>query len=130
MSSDTRHILVVEDDPDVRDVMRVMIEEDGFRVSVVGDVASAREVLDRGGVLLIVSDEGLKRDSGLTVAEEARGRRMPVIVMTGNLERQQEFRDRGFDFMPKPFKLDELHRRIEQTIGRNEPRRAAPQLQA
>jgi DNA-binding response OmpR family regulator len=90
-------------------------------VSVASDMTSAREVLDRGGVVLMVSDEILRREPGLTGPEEARARKMPIIVMTASLEKQNDLRQQGVDFMPKPFKISELHRRIDELIGRNEP---------
>jgi DNA-binding response OmpR family regulator len=113
-----RHILVIEDDPGVQDVLRDILEEDGFRVSVVADVASAREVLNCGDVVLIISDDALRQDNGLTITQEAFRRSTPRILMTASPDRQNEMREAGFDFMAKPFRLAELRRRIGVAIGR------------
>jgi DNA-binding response OmpR family regulator len=116
-----RHVLVIEDDPGVQEFVRMLFEEEGFRVSVASNMASAREVLDRGGVVLMVSDEILPREPGLTGPEEASARKKPLLVITGNNDAQIELRERGIEFLPKPFKIAELHRRIDELIGRNEP---------
>jgi len=116
-----RHILVIEDDPGVQDVLREMFEDEGFRVYVASDMTSAREVLERGGVVLMVSDEIQLRVPGLTGPEEASARKTPLIVMTASSDTQAELRERGIDFMPKPFRIAELHRRLDDLIGLNEP---------
>jgi DNA-binding response OmpR family regulator len=114
-----RHILVIEDDPGVQDVLRAILEEEGFRVSIAADLADARGILDRSSVVLIISDDALRQDNGLTIAEEAFRRNTPRILMTASPDRQNEMREAGFDFMAKPFKLAELRRRIDRVIGKD-----------
>jgi DNA-binding response OmpR family regulator len=96
-----------------------MLEDEGFRVSAVGDVATACDILNQGDVALIISDEGLPQNNDPTMAQEAFMRMTPRIAISGSPDHQQALRAAGLDFMPKPFKLAELRRRINEMIGKD-----------
>ena len=61
-------ILVVDDDPEIRHLLRVSLERENYAVSEANDASSARSRLDRGGIDLITLDLALGADDGLTFA--------------------------------------------------------------
>ena len=64
-------ILVVDDDPEIRHLLRTCFEREGYVVSEAWDAVGARTVLERGGVGLVTLDLTLGRDDGLTLARDS-----------------------------------------------------------
>jgi two-component system, OmpR family, phosphate regulon response regulator PhoB len=79
-------ILVVEDDPQVRDLVRITLECAGYRVEAACDVAEALDSLERGLPDLIVLDLMLPEVSGIQFAEQLRESalqpRVPILVLS------------------------------------------------
>lgn len=83
--------MVVDDDDDVRDTMRELLEGEGYRVETAGDGRDALDLLEsieRPGVILL--DLSMPRMGGQEFLEEARKRhpelrRVPVVVVSGHL---------------------------------------------
>lgn len=116
-------VLVVEDDPDAREMMSIALSGYGAVVETAGSVAEARRAFDRALPDLVVSDIGLPGENGYVLARElheraARGGvRVPAVALTGyaGLEDRRRASDAGFDrHMPKPVDLDELARVVTQ----------------
>lgn len=124
------HLLVVDDDPRLRDLLRRFLEREGFRVTVAADAAEARHLLKLMAFDLIVLDVMMPGESGLDLAEAVRRERdVPVVLLTarGTPEDRIAGFERGADdYLPKPFEPRELSLRI-RTILR---RLAAPAAQA
>jgi two-component system CheB/CheR fusion protein len=84
-------ILVVEDDPDVRDLLRLLLESEGHRVATAADGETALALVGRGAILpdLLLTDFNLPPAmNGLDVAARLRatlGRAIPAIVLTGDI---------------------------------------------
>jgi len=78
------HILVVDDDPKVRTLLRRCFEGEGFAVSEAKNGAELRAVLERKGVTLITLDLSLGKENGLDLAREIRkDHNIPIIMLTG-----------------------------------------------
>ncbi|WP_313343380.1 PAS domain-containing protein [Stenotrophomonas sp.] len=109
---DGQSILVVEDDPQVRMLVTVVLEDLGYQVEVVGDADEAMPVLASSRRIdLLVTDVGLPGLNGRQLAEIARQSRptLPVLFMTGYAEKAQEraaFLEPGMSMIAKPFLLD------------------------
>jgi PAS domain S-box-containing protein len=105
-------ILVVEDDPQVRMLVTVVLEDLGYQVEVVGDADGAIPILASSQRIdLLVTDVGLPGLNGRQLAEIARQSRatLPVLFMTGYAEKAQErsaFLEPGMSMIAKPFLLD------------------------
>jgi PAS domain S-box-containing protein len=105
-------ILVVEDDPQVRMLVTVVLEDLGYQVEVVGDADGAIPILASSRAIdLLVTDVGLPGLNGRQLAEIARQSRptLPVLFMTGYAEKAQEraaFLEPGMSMIAKPFLLD------------------------
>ena len=114
------HILVLEDERDVREVVVAALEVGGHWVVGVGTIGAARAALNQGGIELIVSDSllGYSEDKGLKIADEARLRKVPLLMMTGSLRVQEEYTSDGTPFVTKPFRGSELRRQVDEAIKR------------
>ena len=116
------HILVVDDEAEVRDLLQEYLVKQGFAVSTAGSVAAAREVLEARAVDLVVLDLRMPVEDGLSFARELRGRGDVAIVM---LTASGEIVDRvvglelgADDYVAKPFDPRELLARIKSVLRR------------
>ena len=119
-------VLVVEDDPGVRDSLRRSLTFNGFTVVTAGDgasgLAAATSTTDRPDVVLL--DVMLPRMDGLEVCRRLRaaGDDLPVLMLTA----RDEVADRvagldagADDYLPKPFALEELLARLRALLRRS-----------
>jgi putative two-component system response regulator len=117
------HILVVDDEPGVRRLLRRCLELSGYKVEECG---SAEEALDRihSNVHdLVFLDLNLPDRSGHEVLEEVRAdpatRLLPVVMLTGmgtTEERIRAYKEGATDFLPKPFAPEELIPRVRSLV--------------
>jgi two-component system OmpR family response regulator len=118
-----KHILVVEDEEHLAVGIKFNLEAEGYRVTVVGDGASALKVIEQDpkAIDLTVLDLMLPGMSGYQVCETLReqGNNMPVLILSART--LTEDRTRGFDvgadqYLTKPFDLDELLSRVKTML--------------
>jgi len=119
--TDTRRILVVDDEMGMRAALAEVLTRGGFAVDVAGTGEDALARLEKGGVDLLVTDLRLPGMSGLEFARKLRrGRRaQPVIVVTayGSAESAADLRRAGIaDVFPKPFHIDALRRSVRRAL--------------
>jgi len=119
------HILVVDDDPKVRTLLRRCFEGEGFAVSEAGDGAGLRAALERDSVTLITLDLNLGRENGLDLAREIRKDwNTPIIMLTGKgdaIDRIVGLELGADDYLAKPFELRELLARVRAVLRRSSP---------
>lgn len=115
-------ILVVEDDRELRDVVRRYLERAGYAVHTTGSGAEALSLLDTGGLDLVVLDLGLPDVDGLEVLAAARhGDEVPVVVLTARSQvedRIDGLRRGADDYVTKPFSPTELVLRVQAVLHR------------
>ncbi|MBA0124286.1 response regulator transcription factor [Haloechinothrix sp. YIM 98757] len=125
------HVLVVDDEPMVREVVSSYLEQDRHTVVAVADGAAALHELDHRPFDLVVLDLMLPTVDGLTVLRELRARGdVPVIVLTARgdeAERVDGLRMGADDYVVKPFSPRELAARVSSVLRRvaTEPRPGA-----
>jgi len=113
--------LVVDDDPGVRQSLRLCLEADGARVLGVGSSSAALEALERGSFDLVLVDVWLGQDSGLDAIADIQ-RRQPsasIIVITAlaTFESAVVAMKRGaFDYLPKPFTPDQVRHAARRAL--------------
>jgi two-component system, OmpR family, response regulator len=116
------HILVVDDDHDIRTLLAEYLEKNGLRVSAARDGKEMRRVLGRERVDLIVLDIMLPGDDGLKLCRELRATsQVPIIMLTARRARLDRIvgLDMGADdYLPKPFNPRELLSRIAAVLRR------------
>lgn len=110
-------ILLVEDDPQVREVVATALRADGYAVRVAADVAEARAVAAEASQLdLILSDLTLPDASGTQLLDELRETRpaVPAVLMSGHPVAGLAA---GVELLPKPFTLEQLRTSVERQLG-------------
>ena len=116
------HLLVVDDDARLRDLLRRYLSENGFRVTVAGDAVEARAALARFAFDLIILDVMMPGESGLDVTRWLRtGGGAPVLLLTAKAEPEDRINglEQGAeDYLPKPFEPRELVLRIRNVLQR------------
>ena len=128
-------ILAVEDDPDMRELIGLLLESEGYPVVTAADGVTALDLAARGAVSpdLLLADYNLPNGiSGLDLAVQLRallGRTIPVIVLTGDVSADtlRDVVQQGCVQLNKPVKHQELTGLIKQLLGPVQP--AVPALQ-
>ena len=135
---DNAHILVVDDEREVCDLVREYHTSEGYRVSTAHDGAEMRRIMAQAPVDLVILDLMLPGEDGLTLARSLRDESsVGIIILTG----KGEILDRiiglemGADiYLPKPFHLRELLASVKSVLRRASTRaaerQAAPQSRA
>ena len=116
-------ILVVEDDDAVRAVTARILERAGYTVVPAATAGQGAEAVHEQGdaIDLLLTDIGLPDRSGTELAEDVRNARpdLPILFMSGFPgERSPEIplAEEPVDFLPKPFRQDDLLRRVRQAL--------------
>ena len=120
------HVVVIEDEGTVRDVVRFHLERAGLRVSAYDTVPAAQEAL--AGADALVLDWMLPGESGLTFLRRLRSdpalRRLPVLMLTARAaeaERVEGLESGADDYLTKPFSAAELVARVRALLRRSLP---------
>jgi two-component system, OmpR family, response regulator len=116
------HVLVVDDDAEIRKLLGEYLERNGFRVSLATDGAEMRRALDRSRPDLVVLDLMLPGESGLTLCRDLRVESsLPVIMLTARadeVDRIVGLEMGADDYLAKPFSPRELLARIRSILRR------------
>src|SRR6202040_3927105 len=124
MSETEPHLLVVDDDSRLRDLLRRYLSDSGFRVTGAADAAEARAQLASFAFDLVVLDVMMPGESGLVLTRALRERpapRIPVLLLTamGEPEDRVNGLEQGADdYLAKPFEPRELVLRIRNILQR------------
>ncbi|MBI5940926.1 MAG: response regulator [Caulobacterales bacterium] len=134
MTQPDRHLLVVDDDDRIRDLLREFLVRAGFRVTGASDAAAAWRLIETLDFDLMVLDVMMPGEDGLSLARRLRARtdqpgRTPVLMLTARGEASD--RIEGLvagvdDYLAKPFEPRELLLRIEAILRRAGPRDIGP----
>jgi two-component system OmpR family response regulator len=120
--TDAAHILVVDDDREIRTLLREYLEKNGFRATAVADGNETRRALERGRFDLIVLDLMLPHESGLDICRALRASSdIPVIMLTAlgeEVDRVVGLEVGADDYLAKPFSQRELLGRIKAVLRR------------
>lgn len=122
MSSLEPHLLVVDDDARLRELLRRYLTESGFRITTAGDTAEARRQLASFAFDLVVLDVMLPGESGLDLTRDLqRENQLPVLLLTAMAEpedRVNGLEQGADDYLSKPFEPRELVLRIRNLLQR------------
>ncbi len=127
-------ILIIDDDPQIRDVLRIALKQAGFDVAEAGDGAEGLAKARRGTADLIVLDIGLPEMDGLELCRTLRPEHdTPILFLTARddeIDRVLGLELGGDDYVTKPFSPRELIARIRAILKRTEttPGSSAEQL--
>lgn len=125
-----KHILVVDDEPQVCLLVRRILATGGFRVSEAHSGAEMRRALRGGGVDLVILDIMLPGEGGLDLLRELRAQSsVPVILLTGlgePVDRVVGLELGADDYVPKPFEPREILARVRNIFRRTEAAEPPP----
>jgi CheY-like chemotaxis protein len=113
-------VLLVDDDPDVREITASILQDLGYGVTEAGSGGAALEFLSDGAEFnLLVVDFAMPGMNGAEVAREARARHpaLPVLFVTGYADLAVLKGVDGEEVLQKPYRADDLARRIADMIG-------------
>lgn len=134
MSQPDRHLLVVDDDDRIRELLREFLGRAGFRVTSAADAASAWRFVEAFDFDLIVLDFMMPGEDGVAFTRRLRARtdqpgRTPVLMLTARGEANDRIDGLTAgvdDYLAKPFEPRELLLRIEAILRRAGPREVGP----
>lgn len=124
-TDDARHILVVEDEPQMRSMLADNLEFEGYRVTAVASGEEALAAMTGQQFALLLVDMMLPGMSGFDVCQalRARGNHVPIVVLTALTEERDRVRglDVGADdYVSKPFSVRELLARVRAQVRRDD----------
>jgi len=125
-----RHLLVVDDDDRIRELLKAYLARAGFRVSAANGGAAARKLLETLDFDLAVFDVMMPGEDGLSLTRWLRDQRgasgrTPVLMLTARGEageRIEGLKVGADDYLAKPFEPEELLLRIEAILRRSQDR--------
>jgi two-component system phosphate regulon response regulator OmpR len=125
MSLSGRHLLVVDDDPKLRELLRRYLTENQFEVALAQDGPSMNRLLQREPFDLIILDLMMPGEDGLSIVRRLRGAndRTPVIMLTAkgdDVDRIVGLEMGADDYLAKPFNPRELLARIHAILRRSQ----------
>ena len=122
MTEDTPHILVVDDDTRLRDLLKKYLSEQGFRVTTAANAQDARAKLRSLAFDLLVLDIMMPGEDGLTLTSRLRAAsEVPILLLTARddvADRIEGLEHGADDYLSKPFEPRELVLRIKAVLRR------------
>lgn len=117
------YVVVVDDDPSIRDLLTEYLQENDFRVDAVAGSAELMQRLERDIVDLVVLDVRLHGEDGMQIARRLRelSPTMPILMLTGRTEEADRVMGLELgadDYLTKPFSSRELLARIRALLRR------------
>jgi DNA-binding response OmpR family regulator len=126
--SDNGHILIVDDQREICELVQDYLSGEGYRVSTAHDGAGMRRVFSHSAVDLVILDLMLPGEDGLTLARSLRDEsNVGIIILTGRgetVDRIIGLEMGADDYLPKPFHLRELLARVKSVLRRVSSRTA------
>ena len=120
--NDRPHLLIVDDDREIRTLLSQYFENQGYRATAVAEGRSMRKVLQQSHVDLIVLDLMLPGEDGLSLCRDLRQHsQLPVIMLTArgeDVDRIVGLEVGADDYLPKPFNPRELLGRVKAVLRR------------
>ncbi|MFZ3033332.1 MAG: response regulator [Parvibaculum sp.] len=129
---DVAHILVVDDDRRIRELIKRYLSENGYRISTAENAAEARAALDNLTFDLLVVDVMMPGESGLELTNALRRTsNVPILMLTARTEtddRISGLESGADDYLGKPFEPRELLLRISTILRRTRAQSARDEI--
>jgi len=127
----TPHLLVIDDDPDVRDLVVEYLTRNDMRVSAGASGSDLFAIIDREAIDLVLLDLKLPGEDGMTLARTLRERAaVPIILLTGRNEEADRVMGLELgadDYVTKPFSPRELLARVRAVLRRCQVQATLPE---
>jgi two-component system, OmpR family, phosphate regulon response regulator OmpR len=133
LADDAPHLLVVDDDRRIRDLLSRFLQSEGYRVTTADTAAEARAKLDGLSFDLLILDVMMPGESGLDLAKAIRNASgVPIVMLTARSEAESRIEGLELgadDYVAKPFEPRELSLRVANVLKRARPA-ATPQVES
>lgn len=125
---DIKKILVVDDDPGLRELLQEYLSSQGYQVATVADGIAMEQHLQQEAVDLVILDLMLPGEDGLTLARKLKARgNLPIIMLSArgeDVDRIVGLEVGADDYLAKPFNPRELLARIRAVLRRGEEKKS------
>ncbi len=117
-------ILVVDDEPSIREFLDIMLKKEGYDVTVAEDGQKAFDLFQKKSFDLVISDLQMPKMTGIELLKKAKDQDPTLLFLMitafGTTETAVEAMKLGaYDYILKPFKIDEVRINIKNTLSRN-----------
>jgi two-component system phosphate regulon response regulator OmpR len=134
LSDDAPHLLVVDDDRRIRDLLSRFLSREGYRVTTAGTAAEARAKLEGLSFDLLILDVMMPGESGFELAGAIRSSSaVPIVMLTARDETENRIKGLEIgadDYVAKPFEARELSLRIANILKRQQPAPTPPPVES
>jgi DNA-binding NtrC family response regulator len=113
----TARILLTEDDEDVRDLVEMVLVDEGYQVDATDSVAGALSLLDSQSYDLLFTDGMLPDGTGLVIADRAKERDIEVVFFTGLINAFPEEELTQYTVLRKPGDMDNVIQTVAHVIA-------------
>jgi two-component system, OmpR family, response regulator len=117
-----KHVLLVDDEPHIRDVVTYALEKSGYRVTTLGEGRRAAQLVDSAGIDLVILDIMLPGTDGLEICRQIRSKSLvPILFLSARsdeVDRVIGLEVGGDDYLTKPFSPRELVARVKAILRR------------
>ena len=114
------NILVAEDEADLRDILKVTLEQEGYRVILVSDGDEAIRKIEKKSFQVALIDLKMPGVNGKELVSKIKqiNPRVPIVIVTGSPDFKEEvsLRKQVYEYIYKPFRLNELVRVIKEAL--------------
>jgi DNA-binding response OmpR family regulator len=117
----SKHILVVDDNGDVREVIVDILQQQNYRVSTASSGSVMRDFLEIGdAVECVILDALMPGEASASLALYLKKKRIPVVMISGSPEAMKYAADNGLQLLPKPFRSQELYSAVNTALASGE----------
>lgn len=130
MEKERSKILIVDDEADIRKIVRLLLEKKGYEVSEAANGELAVDAVAQGGIDLVIMDIMMPKMSGIEATEIIRkSSTLPILFLTAKLlvrDKESAYMSGGDDYIVKPFSSAELVMKVEAMLRRYKVYRGKP----
>jgi DNA-binding response OmpR family regulator len=121
MMGQSKHILVVDDTGEVRDVIVDILQEQNYRVSTASSGSVMRDFLETGDTVdCVILDALMPGESSASLALHLKEKGIPVVMISGSPEAMKYAADNGLQLLAKPFRSQELYSAVNTALASGE----------
>jgi len=114
------NILVAEDEADLRDILKVTLEQEGYRVILASDGDEATKKTEKKSFQMALIDLKMPGVNGKELVSKIKqiNPRVPIVIVTGSPDFKEEMnlRKQVYEYIYKPFRLNELVRVVKEAL--------------
>ena len=114
------NILVAEDEADLRDILKVTLKQEGYRVILVSDGDEAIRKIEKKSFQMALIDLKMPGVNGKELVSKIKqiNPRVPIVIVTGSPDFKEEvsLRKQVYEYIYKPFRLNELVRVVKEAL--------------